>query len=46
MIRYTKKQQDIIKLLNKGRELSEIAKLTKTTYMYVWRLKKQLTKQK
>lgn len=42
MLRQTKKQQEIVKLIKKGRKLSEIAKLTKSTYLYVWKISKQL----
>ena len=44
MLRQTEKQQKIIKLIKKGRTLSEIAKLTKSTYLYVWRISKQIKK--
>jgi len=44
MLRQTEKQQKIIKLIKKGRSLSEIAKLTNSSYLYVWKISKQIKK--
>jgi len=46
MLRYTKKQQDIIKLYLKGRDPTEIAYKLKSSEVYVKRVIKNYNKQK
>jgi len=40
--RVTEKQRKIVRLLKKGRKPSDVAKETKSSYIYVWKIAKEL----